>query len=173
MSKQGAFFAHERSPDGKEEWLTPPEITTALGPFDLDPCSPVNRPWDTAARHFTIHDDGLAQDWGRDFVWCNPPYGPKTERWLAKMLAHGNGLALIFARTETKAWHDYIWNGTGVTGILFLKGRLSFHHVSGARAAMPAGGPSAIIAYGTTAIDRLRGAYYGGKLAGALVTDWK
>lgn len=45
----------------------------ALGPFDLDPCSPVGRPWDTAAQHHTIHDNGLLKPWsGR--VWLNPPY---------------------------------------------------------------------------------------------------
>lgn len=32
-----------------QEWLTPPDILRALGPFDLDPCAPVNRPWDMAA----------------------------------------------------------------------------------------------------------------------------
>lgn len=26
--------------DNNDEWLTPPEIVEALGPFDLDPCSP-------------------------------------------------------------------------------------------------------------------------------------
>ena len=30
------------------EWLTPPYVLDALGEFDLDPCSPVVRPWDTA-----------------------------------------------------------------------------------------------------------------------------
>lgn len=58
--------------NGKDEWLTPPEIITALGPFDLDPCSPVNRPWATANNHYTILDDGYNKKWfGR--VWCNPP----------------------------------------------------------------------------------------------------
>ena len=32
---------------GKDEWLTPPEIIKSLGEFDLDPCSPINRPWAT------------------------------------------------------------------------------------------------------------------------------
>ena len=59
---------------GKDEWLTPPEIVKSLGEFDLDPCSPIERPWDTAKNHFTINDNGLIQNWfGR--VWCNPPYG--------------------------------------------------------------------------------------------------
>jgi hypothetical protein len=38
-----------------DDWLTPPDIIAALGPFDLDPCSPETRPWDTAAKHYTPH----------------------------------------------------------------------------------------------------------------------
>jgi len=41
------------------EWLSPPEIVKVLGPFDLDPCSPVYRPWPTAREHYTIIDNGL------------------------------------------------------------------------------------------------------------------
>lgn len=63
--------AHQKN-GGHDEWLTPPEILRALGEFDLDPCAPVVRPWETAARHYTVQDDGLALPWeGR--VWCNPP----------------------------------------------------------------------------------------------------
>ena len=89
--------AFERTETGKDEWLTPPEIIHALGCFDLDPCAPVVRPWPTATRHYTIEDNGLVQPWdGR--IWCNPPYGTETGRWLARMAEHGNGIALIFAR---------------------------------------------------------------------------
>ena len=57
----------------KDEWLTPPELIHSLGVFDLDPCAPFNRPWNTAKRHYTILDDGLKKKViGR--VWCNPPY---------------------------------------------------------------------------------------------------
>ncbi len=48
----------------KEEWLTPPSLIHKLGKFDLDPCAPINRPWDTATSYFTINDDGLQQNWG-------------------------------------------------------------------------------------------------------------
>ena len=41
---KGGMGGHERVSDGKDEWLTPKEITDSLGPFDLDPCSPVKRP---------------------------------------------------------------------------------------------------------------------------------
>lgn len=49
--------------DNSEEWLTPPQLLRALGPFNLDPCAPVNRPWDMAARHYTVLDDGLSKPW--------------------------------------------------------------------------------------------------------------
>lgn len=59
---------------GKDEWLTPPEIIHSLGAFDLDPCAPVRRVFETAREYYTIEDDGLSQQWhGR--VFCNPPDG--------------------------------------------------------------------------------------------------
>lgn len=147
---------------GKEEWLTPPFITQALGPFDLDPCSPVNRPWPTARKHFTINDDGLRQAW-EGFVFCNPPYGPKLGVWLAKMARHGNGIALCFARTETAAFQQFVW--PYARAVLFIKGRLSFYHVSGQEGGT-AGAPSVLIAYGEHAANILRGQ---SKIAGHLI----
>src|SRR5690606_11985989 len=94
---------HQRSNMITDVWLTPPELLNKLGSFDLDPCSPVNRPWDTATKHYNINDNGLILHWdGR--VWLNPPYGNQMIKWLAKMADHANGLALIFARTDTRAF---------------------------------------------------------------------
>ena len=129
----------------KDEWLTPPELIKDLGEFDLDPCSPIDRPWDTAKKHFTINDDGLYQDWnGR--VWCNPPYGKHTGEWLEKLYYHNNGIALIFARTETKMFFDWVWNKADA--VKFIQGRLFFYHVSGIQAKNSGGAPSVLIAYG-------------------------
>lgn len=65
-----ANFGNMHGTDGKDEWLTPPEITRALGSFDLDPCSPINRPWPTAEKHLTILDDGLSREWfGRSVIF--------------------------------------------------------------------------------------------------------
>ena len=69
--------------DTFEALPTPPGIIQAFGPFDLDPCAPVKRPWATADNHYTIEDDGLLRPW-QGLVWCNPPYGPKTGDWLAR-----------------------------------------------------------------------------------------
>ena len=80
---------------GTDVWLTPPELLNKLGKFDLDPCAPLDRPWDTATTHFTIHDDGLKQDWqGR--VWLNPPYGRGMDRWLEKLANHAVGGWLLY-----------------------------------------------------------------------------
>jgi hypothetical protein len=130
---------------GKDEWLTPPEIIRALGEFDLDPCAPVSRVWDTAARHFTIEDNGLAQKWtGR--VWCNPPYGNKTELWMKRMAEHNHGTLLVFARTETEYFYRYVW--PRASAILFFRGRLKFRNRDGGFAPSCAGAPSCLVTYG-------------------------
>jgi len=103
------------------------------------------RPWDTAKHHHTIEDDGLSKDWGNSRVFMNPPYGSQTSKWMKKLSEHGNGIALIFARTETRLFFDYIWNKAHA--ILFLKGRLSFYNVDGTKGNSNAGAPSCLVAY--------------------------
>ena len=150
-----------------DEWLTPPEIVKALGPFDLDPCSPINRPWDTAKTHYTrpialFEPGGLEKPWfGR--VWLNPPYGKHTGKWLKKLSEHGNGIALIFARTETRMFFDYIWYKA--TAALFIEGRVQFYKKDGT---LPEGGnnsgaPSVLIAYGKQNAEILKDSNTKGK----------
>lgn len=142
------------------EWLTPPDILKSLGPFDLDPCAPVTSPWRIAAKHYTRLDDGLAKEWfGR--VWLNPPYGRETHRWLARLADHGNGIALIFARTETCQFFDYVW--PTASAVMFLKGRLHFHRPDGRRAPRNAGAPSVLVAYGRNNVAALQSCRLPGK----------
>ena len=142
----------ERSENTTVEWLTPPEFVLKLGKFDLDPCSPVNPPFVHAVVNYTILDDGLIREWiGR--VYLNPPYGKGMEMWLEKLKKHGNGIALIFARTETKCFFEHIWNDAH--GVLFVKGRIKFYHVSGIQGGTP-GAPSVFIAYGKENANALR-----------------
>lgn len=142
--------SHQSAQMLKDEWLTPPEIIKALGgpeSFDLDPCAPINRPWPMAKEHYTIADNGLLKPWhGR--VWFNPPYGGPAivGPWMRRMADHGRGTTLIFARTETALFFETVWKRA--TALLFLEGRLHFHHVDGTRAAASGGAPSVLIAYG-------------------------
>ncbi len=157
----GRAWSHERSRGGTCEWLTPPEILAALGSFDLDPCSPTKRPWPTAKQHYTLLDDGLKQTWaGR--VWLNPPYGAETQLWLEKLARHGDGIALIFARTETRMFFDYVWNRA--SAVLFLRGRLTFYHVDGTKAVHSGGAPSCLVAYGKQNVPALASSRLQGKL---------
>jgi len=154
--------SHQSAAMLKDEWLTPPEIIKALGAFDLDPCSPGDRrPWDTAAKHYSIHDNGLAKQWhGR--VWLNPPYGRETEKWLARLADHRNGIALVFARTETAMFFSEVWETADA--LLFLRGRLHFHHLDGTRAAANAGAPAVLVAYGQANVGALAGSGLPGRL---------
>lgn len=156
----------------KDEWLTPPFILEALGPFDLDPCAPVNPPWMMAKRHLTEIDDGLLAPWGEDeFVWLNPPYGQQTWRWLDRLAVHpAGGIALIFARTETSGFFESVWKKAG--SLLFLEGRLFFHHVDGRRAAHNSGAPSVLVGYGDRSMKRLA-EVADDRLHGSLVTGWR
>lgn len=165
---------HHSAAAGKDEWLTPPRLLRALGPFDLDPCAasrwgewhpcgPLHvRPWPTARHHVSAPDDGLRTSWfGR--VWCNPPYGREAAAWLERMAAHGRGTALVFARTETDMFFAHVW--PRATALLFLQGRLHFHHFDGRRAPANSGAPSVLIAYG----ERDAAALERADLAGAFI----
>lgn len=158
---------HHSPVAGKDEWLTPPEIIQATGPYDLDPFSPFfSRPWDTAKKHFSVVDDGLEQEWeGR--VWCNPPYGRETIHALRRCSEHGNATALVFARTETLAWERYVWECAH--SVFFFYGRLHFHHVDGTRAPCNSGGPSALICYDKFNSERVVLALRAGLIRGKFV----
>lgn len=153
--------SHQSAKMKNDEWLTPPEIIQALGDFNLDPCAPVSRPWPMAKKHLTVRDNGLMLPWeGR--VWCNPPYGRESEEWLARMASHGNGIALIFARTETEMFFSQVWGKADA--ILFIQGRLSFYYVDGRRAEANSGAPSCLVAYGTENVKALEKSGIDGKL---------
>lgn len=148
-----AMGSHQSAVMKSDVWLTPPAIIEALGPFDLDPCSPLNRPWDTAAKHYTIEDDGLSFEW-EGSVWLNPPYGKQAAVWLERLAKHGDGVALVFARTETRMFFEHVW--PHASALLFIESRLHFHHPDGTRAPANAGAPSVLIAYGPGSAERLR-----------------
>lgn len=110
------------------EWATPQDFFDALDAefhFTLDPCSTDENA--KCKKHYTRADDGLSKDWTGEVVYCNPPYGREMPKWIRKCYEHmakgGVAVMLIPARTDTKAFHDYIY---GKTEIRFARGRLKF-----------------------------------------------
>lgn len=158
-------FTHESTHNESKEWYTPRYIFDALGcRFDMDVCSPGSDvvPWIPADTHLTIQNNGLAYNW-YGLVWCNPPYGSDTPAWLKRMEEHGNGIALVFSRTDTNWFHRYAVAGEG---ILFIASRIKFINANQAtsnpegnipRDSSP-GAASMLIAYGQVAFDYLRDA---------------
>lgn len=149
-----------------DEWLTPRYITDALGPFDVDPCSPIVRPWDTARTHLNVNDDGLTHPWS-GFVWANPPYGKFTFNFLRRLASHPDGgIGLIFARTETKGFHSEVWDKADA--VFFFASRLKFCYVDGTDG-NTANAPSVLVAYGQLAIDRILAAQANGSIKGKFI----
>lgn len=145
---------------GEETWLTPKHIVEALaaeyGLFDLDPACPPEMPWRTAKKMLTKKDDGLTAPW-KGSVFMNPPYGRETQKWMRKMAEHKDGgIALIFARTSCKWFHETVFNVA--TACFFFDHRLRFCDVGGMAAPASAPAPSVLVAYGEEAYKRLESA---------------
>lgn len=152
-----AGFTHESTYNETKEWYTPKYIFDALGlTFDLDPCSPgaATVPWVPARRHITPAENGLHAHW-EGSIWMNPPYGSDTPKWMEHLAAVGNGIALVFSRTDVQWFHKYI---PKADAICFIKGRVQFVRASEAWEyslgnIKPKGGCGAgsmLVAYGST-----------------------
>lgn len=138
----------------KDDWETPKEFFEELNKefgFDLDPCADEKN--HKCPVYFTKKDDGLSMDWGGHVAFCNPPYGRNTTgKWVKKAYdtlkkawsykTKTVVVMLIPARTDTKWFHEYIYNKPGVE-VRFLKGRLKF-----AGAKYPAPFPSMVVVFG-------------------------
>ena len=111
-----------------DEWATPQSFFDEINKefdFDLDPCATEDN--HKCDRYYTMQDDGLTQNWGGCRVFCNPPYS-QIGKWVEKAFyatKEENTLVvmLIPSRTDTKYFHDYIYQRTEIR---FVKGRLKF-----------------------------------------------
>lgn len=146
----------------KVQYFTPPKILMDLGPFDLDPCTapPDERPWPTASKHMWPPMDGLAVPW-TGFVWLNPPF-KDSAAWVENLADHGQGIALLPARTETKTWQRFVF--PYASAILFMNRRLHMYDEKGERCKHNLAVSPALVAYGGEAKDRLTRSTLEGKL---------
>jgi DNA N-6-adenine-methyltransferase (Dam) len=158
--------SHEKPNKGNTDtWLTPISIIKELGQFDTDPCVPEQMPYKTATKMITEKECGLKTPWvGR--VFMNPPYSKNLE-FSEKFKNHGNGIALVFARTETKWFQNYYC----CDAFLFLKNRLHFCDINGTQAKGNSGAPSVLIAIGDNNVLSLK-EYYN-KKGGLFLTHFR
>lgn len=134
MTSMAVHFSSAR-----DDWETPPEIFDPLNAefgFTLD----VAANSENAKHWFHLGpggwcSDALATGWD-GVCWCNPPYSRGLQgNFIAKAaterLRGVTTVMLIPARTDTKAFHAYIWDADkhqprkGVE-VRFLKGRIKF-----------------------------------------------
>ena len=113
-----------------DQWATPQEFFDKLNDefhFTLDPCADEFN--HKCQKYFTEQQNGLIQDWSGETVFCNPPYGRETKRWVQKCFSEvysGDcpcAVMLVPARTDTRWFHQYIYKKAEVR---FIKGRLKF-----------------------------------------------
>lgn len=108
------------------EWETPQELFDSIHEefqFTVD-CAASHKN-KKLPKYWTIEDDGLAQNWDKERVWCNPPYS-NVASWVEKASSSkGLVVMLLPARTCTKWFHKYIYRKPKVE-IHFLQGRLKF-----------------------------------------------
>lgn len=146
---------------GKDDWATPPEVFDPLNEefgFTLDAAAnAVNHKCQLWLGPDGFCLDALGCNWnmGGGRVWCNPPYSRGLQgRFIAKAateaIKHGvTAVMLLPARTDTRAFHDCIWDRnrhtpkSWVREVRFLKGRVRF---VGAPASAPF--PSMVVVFG-------------------------
>lgn len=110
-----------------DEWETPPEFIQMIKNrwlykgFDLDAAATAENA--VAPKFFTKEDDALKQEW-KGTVWLNPPYSRLKEFMKKCTESDARIWTLIPARTDTKAWQDYIF--PFAAHIWFIRGRLKF-----------------------------------------------
>jgi len=123
-----------------DEWETPQDLFDELDKefnFEIDVCASDSNY--KVIEHYSKLTDGLTSDWMGQRCWMNPPYGREIGKWIKKASENPLTVCLLPARTDTRWFHDYIYNKAEIR---FLKGRLKF---SGSKNSAPF--PSMIVIF--------------------------
>lgn len=149
-------FRHELAPV-TNDWQTPPAYIRALGPFDLDPCASEVQHHVTATIMFrrSTHGSGLLQDWSTyGSIWLNPPFDRfEIPKWMERVADHGNGMALIYARTCTNWFHDQVFGRAHA--LYFIRQRVHFVRATTGDLKGKSTAPAVIVCYGKTMAQRI------------------
>jgi len=127
-----------------DEWATPDDLYATLDAefhFRLDAAATMYN-WKCERYYGSggVYNDALVEAWvdkdgQRCPVWLNPPYSQCREfitKAASEVQNGGVVVCLVPSRTDTRWWHDYVWDRDrnaprpGVE-IRFIKGRLKFN----------------------------------------------
>ena len=137
------------------DWQTPlgvfHHIERRMGRFDMDAAAnESNHLCDRWIGPGGEWEDALTdRPWEGNKIWLNPPYGRNVGEWVkrawveSRMVPNRHVCVLIFARTDTKWWHEWAMRA----GLIeLIEGRLTFHRHGIRGDAAPA--PSALLHFG-------------------------
>tara|TARA_X000001382_G_C3150021_1_gene172692 strand:- start:56 stop:550 length:495 start_codon:yes stop_codon:yes gene_type:complete len=140
MINKGLFTSN------KPNWQTPKWLFDKLNNhfnFLCDVCAEDHNT--LCDKYYTSYDSCLDKDW-EVCNFMNPPYGREIGKFIEKaytewVLNDFTTVALLPARTDTKWFHNFIYNQAR---IVFIKGRLKFE---GGKKLAPAPFPSMIVVW--------------------------
>lgn len=106
-------------------------VAERFGGFTLDAAAAPHNA--KCSRYFTRADDGLAQPWAGERVWCNPPYSDLAA-WVAKAWAEWPAAPLVVMllpanRCEQRWWQELVEprrDRSPFFRVEFLPGRMRF-----------------------------------------------
>lgn len=144
---------HLQSITSQDEYGTPMDVylkgvkLAAFTPL-LDVCTNLfNKKCDAL---YTLQHDALSKQWPMSF-FMNPPYSKVKQFMRYAYEQHKkwnvNGLILVYAKTDTRWWHEYVQCKAEVH---FIQGRIKFNDYYGRPTQHPAPYPSCWVIYRST-----------------------
>lgn len=96
-------------------------LNALAGGFTVDVCASPRLA--KCQRFYDRAKDGLAQSWGGEVVWCNPPYGEGIGDWTAKgrrhaMTAQAVSWFLLPSRPDAAWYRETVMGQDGAAGAL-------------------------------------------------------
>jgi phage N-6-adenine-methyltransferase len=142
-------WTHEVNAPTKQDWGTPQYVFDFFDrtyQFQLDAAAREDNA--LCKRFIGPETDALSVPWDAQTVWLNPPYGRGVGKWMEKAYREAQAGktvgVLIFARTDTRWWHDYVMKAKLV---FLIRGRLKFLGDTG-QPKNPATAPSCFVVFG-------------------------
>lgn len=114
---------------GYKNWQTPPDFFEILNKdhkFTVDACGAKDDPIrEQLPRFWGEKEDGLAQSWKGERVFCNPPYDDGIPKWLEKRTESLLTFYLLPPSIDTLWFHDIVAKDPLIVWG-FYRGRLKF-----------------------------------------------